>query len=136
MTENKNKIIISERTLLTDKYVFAEMLYKQGNISFLHFQVYLQCFEEFSKDYPVDHIIYVNTNPQICQERIQKRARAGEEVIPLTYLRDCHEHHERYLNDDSILNCPKLVLNGNTNIYENQSLLEEWMQKIDNIITK
>ena len=134
MTENKNKIIISERTLLTDKYVFANMLHKQGNILNLHFQVYLQCFEEFSKDYPVDHIIYVKTDPEICHSRIQKRGRIGEETIPLDYLIDCHQHHEGYLNDDDILNCPKLVLDGNSNIFEDQSVLNEWIQKIDAII--
>jgi len=134
MTENTNKIIISERTLLTDKYVFAQMLHKQGNISDIHFQVYLQCFNEFAKDYPVDNIIYVKTDPEICHLRIQKRARVGEEIIPLDYLIDCHQHHEEYLNDNNILTCAKLVLDGNNNIYKNENILNEWIQKIDEII--
>ena len=136
MSENRNKVIISERTLLTDKYVFAKMLHKQGNISDIHFQVYLQCFNEIAKDYPVDHIIYVKTDPEICHERIRKRSRIGEETIPLDYLLDCHQHHEEYLNDADILNCPKIVLDGNANIYEERELLTHWMKTIDRIVKK
>ena len=69
MTENKNKIIISESTLFTDKNVFAKMLYKQGNISHINFMVYLQFFEELSKDYPIGNIIYVKADPEIFKER-------------------------------------------------------------------
>ena len=134
MSENRNKVIISERTLLTDKYVFAKMLHKQGNISDIHFQVYLQCFNEFAKDYPIDHIVYVKTDPEICHERIRKRSRIGEETIPLDYLLDCHQHHEEYLNDVDILKCPKLVLDGNANVYKEQELLTRWIESIDRIV--
>lgn len=129
MSENKNKIIISERTLFTDKYVFAQMLYKQGNISHIDFNIYLQCFDELSKDYPVDHIIYVKANPQLCKERIQKRARVGEETIPLEYLEDCHSYHEDYLSGRQ-----KIIFDGNNDIYTNSNILEEWLSTIDEII--
>jgi deoxyadenosine/deoxycytidine kinase len=129
MTENKNKIIISERTLFTDKHVFAEMLYKQGSISYINFQVYLQCFDELCKDYPVENIIYVKATPEVCQERIQKRARTGEETIPLEYLQDCHAHHEEYL-----LHHQKIVFDGNNDIYKNATLLEQWLNRIDEIV--
>ena len=131
MTENKNKIIISERTLFTDKYVFAQMLHKQGNISEINFKVYLQCFDELSKDYPAEHIIYVKANPEVCQDRIQIRSRIGEETIPLEYLQDCHEHHEEYL-----ARYQPIVFDGNINIYKNSIVLEQWLTRIDELVSK
>ena len=131
MTENKNKIIISERTLFTDKNVFAKMLYKQGNISHINFMVYLQCFEELSKDYPIGNIIYVKADPEICKERIQQRSRTGEETISLEYLRDCHDYHEQYLSE-----IPKICFDGNNDIYKNSHVLKEWLSVVDNMIEK
>ena len=131
MIENKNKIIISERTLFTDKYVFAQMLHKQGNISDINFKVYLQCFNELSNDYPVKHIIYVRANPELCQERIQSRSRTGEETIPLEYLQDCHNHHEEYLSRHN-----PIILDGNIDIYKNSLVLEQWLGHIDELVLK
>lgn len=84
--DNKKIIIITERSLHTDCYVFAELLKKQGNIEDVCFQIYIQMFNEFSSNYLVDTIIYVDTTPEICHDRIMKRSRSGEEIISLDYL--------------------------------------------------
>ena len=131
MTENKNKIIISERTLFTDKYVFAEMLYKQGSISNINYKVYLQCFDELSRDYPPQHIIYVKADPFICQHRIQLRSRSGEETISLEYLQDCHSQHESYLSQYQ-----PITFDGNIDIYKNTSVLDDWLVHIDDLVNQ
>ena len=43
----KNIIIISERSLWTDKNVFAKMLYDENKISTIDFQIYNKWFDEF-----------------------------------------------------------------------------------------
>ena len=49
---NTNKyIIITERSLYTDKHVFAKMLYDQGKIEDVCYQIYLNLFEEFVNDF-------------------------------------------------------------------------------------
>ena len=124
-------VIITERSLYTDKYVFAKMLHDQGKIEDVCYQIYLNWFEEFSKDFPINYSVYVNTEPQKCYERIHIRAREGEEVIPLAYLQDCHNYHEDFLtNTDN-----KLVLDGNINIYENEKILENWIEQINSFIS-
>ena len=128
---NKPFIIITERSLYTDKYVFAKMLHDQGKIEDVCYQIYLNWFDEFSKDFPIEHSIYVNTEPEKCYERVHKRARDGEEFIPLTYLQDCHNYHEDFINNIYV---NKLVLNGNVDVYENENFVEEWVQQIDNFI--
>lgn len=131
----QNFIIITERSLYTDKYVFAKMLYDQGKIEDVCYQIYLNWFEEFAKDFPINHSIYVNTEPNKCYERIHKRARDGEEVIPLAYLEDCHSYHDYFLDDNKGIKTKKLVLNGNVDIYENENIMEEWLEQINQFIS-
>ena len=123
-------IIITERSLYTDKHVFAKMLYDQGKIEDVCYQIYLNLFEEFVSDFPISYFVYVNTNSEKCYERIHKRARDGEEVIPLTYLTDCHNYHEEFLDDNTRIQGLKLILNGNVDIYENKIILKEWLTQI------
>lgn len=94
--QGKDCIIICERSVWTDRFVFAKMLYDEGNIEEVNFQIYLRWFDEFIKDYPLSGIIYVTTPPDICEQRIKSRNRAGE-TIPLEYLVRCHDYHIDWL---------------------------------------
>lgn len=131
METNENAIIITERSLFTDRFVFAKMLYDSGNIEFINYQIYLTWFDTFVKDFPVNFIIYVKADPETCHQRILERSRKGEDNIQLSYLQSCHEYHEKMMDDDSV--CKKeyiLTLNGNINIYQNPENLEKWIQDI------
>jgi deoxyadenosine/deoxycytidine kinase len=134
--KNKNRdiIIITERSLYTDKYVFAKMLYDQGKIEDATYQIYLHWFNEFAQDFPIGSVVYVNTEPQKCYERINKRARAGEEIIPLSYLEDCHKYHEEFLDDKNNFATKKIILDGNVDIFENEKIVEEWIDKIASLL--
>jgi deoxyadenosine/deoxycytidine kinase len=133
--KSKNYIIITERSLYTDKYVFAKMLHDQGKIEDVCYQIYLNWFDEFAKDFPIDYSVYVNTDPQICYNRIHKRAREGEEVIPLAYLQECHNYHEEFLEGDRCIKTNKLILDGNVNIYENTEIVDLWINQINVFIS-
>ena len=137
--------IITERSLYTDKNVFAKMLYDTGKMEDVFYQIYLTWFEQFSKNYPVDKVIYVNTNPQKCYERIHKRSRDGEEVIPLNYLEKCNNYHNDFIFTETEKIemqktenfCHKttynlLVLDGNIDIYNNNETLKTWLKNIEN----
>jgi deoxyadenosine/deoxycytidine kinase len=127
-------VIITERSLYTDKHVFAKMLHDQGKIEDVCYKIYLSWFDEFAKDFPINYSVYVNTEPEKCYERIHKRAREGEEVIPLAYLKDCHNYHEEFLDENKGINTSKLVLDGNVDIYKNEKVVEEWLDKINSFI--
>jgi deoxyadenosine/deoxycytidine kinase len=130
----KNIIIITERSLYTDKYVFAKMLYDQGKIEEVTYQIYLNWFDEFAKDFPISNVIYVNAEPQKCYERIHKRARLGEEIIPLSYLNDCHRYHEEFLEEKNGFIVEKMVLDGNIDIFENEKIVEKWIDQTVSIL--
>ena len=67
------------------------------------------------------------------------RSRQGEEVIPLAYLESCNNYHNNFLSDSSdtslAIQCPKLVLDGNNDIFENKHILEDWIKQIDRLVT-
>jgi deoxyadenosine/deoxycytidine kinase len=132
----KNFIIVTERSLFTDKYVFAKMLYDQGQIEDVCYQIYLTWFEEFANDFPITNTIYVKTEPQICYDRIHLRAREGEEIIPLAYLKECHKYHEEFLDEKNGITSKKIVLDGNIDIFKNKQILDEWLNQINILFSK
>jgi deoxyadenosine/deoxycytidine kinase len=128
--KNPNKIFITERSLFTDKYVFAKMLHDSGKIELINYKIYLQFFETFIKDYSVDKILYVKTSPDKCSERILKRSRMGESNIPLDYLKECHRYHDEMMDNSDLNSTVKVVLDGNIDIYENDSKTTEWINAV------
>ena len=128
--------IITERSLFTDKMVFAKMLYDSGKIETVNYQIYLNWFNTFADEYKVDKIIYVKAKPDVCHYRIAKRHRDGEDNIPLNYLKECDTYHNNML-DKSLIDCVcynQLVLDGNIDIYENVSVLNDWILSIESYI--
>jgi len=105
-----NTIIISERSLFTDKYVFAKMLYDNNKINEISYQIYLKWFDEFIKDLPKHEFIYIKTSAEKCEERIKKRNRSGENIA-LDYLYNCNSYHDRMLSSHDCY--AELVLDGN-----------------------
>lgn len=123
------KIIITERSIFTDKNVFASMLYKDNKIEKVEYTIYNQWFDEFLKDIPHISTIYVRTDPKIAKERVDMRARKGE-TIPLDYLQLCHDYHEQWLYQNETANDDTLILNGNVDINKNPEKLTEWIRLI------
>jgi len=128
----KNTIIITERSLYSDRYVFAKMLYDDKKIEDVEYQIYEKWFDTFVKDYPIDHIVYIDTNPEICHFRITKRARIGENIISLDYLDKCHKYHSYMFIEK--MNCPIIHLDGNIDIDLSPDQTEIWIHEIINFI--
>ena len=78
-----HKTIITERSILTDKYVFADMLQSTGDMNSLEWQLYESWFQIFGKEYPVNGIIYISTSSATSKDRIINRNRSGEENIDM-----------------------------------------------------
>ena len=116
--ENPDVIILTERSLFTDKFVFAKMLYDSKKIESVEYQIYLRWFDTFAKDFPIAGTIYVKTNPEMCHSRIAKRSRDGESTISLDYLIACHEYHENMIQIQISRPESVLELNGNLEIMD------------------
>jgi len=123
-------IFFTERSLYTDKYVFAKMLFDMGNMEDVNYQIYNRWFEEFAQDFPISGVIYVKTDPSICHERIRRRSREGEESIPLAYLQSCHNYHEGMISG-KFSNVKKLEIYGNQDIYKDKNIMNRWIYEIE-----
>ena len=123
-----NTIIICERSVYTDKHVFAKMLHDNGTMNDIEIQIYKKWFDEFVKDFPFSGIIYVGAEPTKSLERVKIRNRKGED-IPLSYLELCHNYHENWLNNSNI---PVLKLNGNKEFID--AIPSSWELAIETFI--
>jgi deoxyguanosine kinase len=132
ISKNPNAIIITERCLNTDRYVFAKMLYDSGNIEDVEYQIYLNWFDHFLYMIEIQKNIYLKTDPEICLQRINKRNRDGESTIPLEYLINCHRYHEDMISN--IIKDNVLIINCNTDTENNKDIINKWLEIIKNFI--
>lgn len=107
--KHPHSIIITERSIFTDREIFAKMLYDDNKIEQINYHIYLKWFDAFIKDIPLTGIIYIKTTPEKSLERVNVRAREGEN-IPIEYLQKCHNYHENWINN---INLPVKTLDGN-----------------------
>lgn len=105
--QNPGAIIITERSVYTDRHVFAKMLYDDSKIEEVNYKVYLDWFDNFTVGLQLAGIIYLKTSPETCLTRIHKRARPGE-TISRAYSERCHAYHERWISESGRV----LTLNG------------------------
>jgi deoxyguanosine kinase len=104
---NPGKTIVTERSVFTDKNIFATMLHDSGILSDVEYSIYLRWFDELTEGITIDKVVYVRTEPSECEWRIKCRNRTGE-TIPIDYLESCHEYHEKWLRECDT----KLTLDG------------------------
>ncbi len=128
--ENPNAVIVTERCLYTDKFVFAQMLYDAGKIEDVEFSIYLNWFDEFIEDLPISKMVYIKTCPNVCYERMIKRNRNGEAGIELSYLEQCHDYHQKMVDHMKV---PVLDIDGNKDNSE-ENVCENWIQEIKQFI--
>jgi deoxyadenosine/deoxycytidine kinase len=125
-TQKGPQVIITERSLLTDKHVFAEMLYESGDIDPLEWELYESWFNIFGKKNPVKAIIYISTSSNTSKERIELRNRQGEDKIGIDYLNSLEIQHKKWIENT---NLPVLILSTEIGVS-----VEENIQKIKEFI--
>lgn len=97
------QIFITERCLDTDHEVFAKMLHADGQLDNLEFDLYERWFTLLGKSAtPLSAIVYVDTVPTTCAERITLRSRDGEGGIPLAYLSSLDSFQRTWIDSTSV----------------------------------
>lgn len=110
------EVIITERSLLTDKFVFAKMLHDNGDMEDVEHQIYMKWFDSFFEELPTHDLFYIRTDPEVAHLRLQKRAREGENV-PLEYLKHVHKYHEDWLSSSKDV----IIIDGNVDKNSDES---------------
>ena len=122
---SKSNVFITERSVLTDRYVFAEMLRDTGDLNKLEWELYCKWFDFFVKDLPIKGIVHITTDSKTCADRIKIRNRKGEESIPLEYLDDLDTYHKKWLANTNI---PVLEITSNVKELDK---LEEFINSLN-----
>jgi len=127
-------IIFTERSIYTDKNVFAQMLYDFKKMTNIEFLIYTKWFNEFSDIIENIKSVYIRTLPEVCFNRVLKRSRSGEN-IPIEYLKDCHYYHDIWLyNLENIESGNVLIIDGNvetnTSLFIENNYYNELMEKV------
>jgi len=86
--------IICERSLEADQHIFAKMLYDDGLIEDVMYEIYQTLNQG---EFVLDGVIYLDVSPEVCHQRIAKRSREGESGIALEYLQKCRDYHTKWL---------------------------------------
>ena len=119
--ENPSKIIITERSLFTDKFVFAQMLYDDHKMEEIEYQIYNKWFHSFIDLAPLHKLIYLKTDPEISFKRIIKRNRDGENAIPFDYIKNCHSYHNHMYE---VMDCQKKIIDCTNDFNQDNSYFE------------
>jgi deoxyadenosine/deoxycytidine kinase len=127
-------IILTERCLYTDRFVFAQMLFDQGKMEQINYLIYLKWFDQFISSAHITGVIYLFVDPAICSERIRKRSRTGEDNIPLEYLQVCDQYHKSYLEQSFTQSWKKLCIDASPDITDLTSTMDEWVTRVDTFI--
>ncbi|XP_060896543.1 thymidine kinase 2, mitochondrial isoform X2 [Labrus mixtus] len=123
-----------ERSIFSAKYIFVENLFRSGKMPEVDFAVLSEWFDWITTNIylPVDLIVYLQTTPQKCHERLKQRCREEEKVIPLEYLESIHQLYEDWLikRTSSPLPAPVLVIPADHDLNEMLHQYEENRDKI------
>lgn len=132
-----SRLQILERSVYSDRYCFAKNLFEMGNMSSLEWKLYQDWWGWFVQHYTKkpSGFIYLQTPPQVCYQRLLKRARSEEASVPLDYLSTLHIKHENWLIekqgiDTYIKDVPVLVLDCTEDFENNPELCEKYAQQI------
>lgn len=92
---------VSERSPLADK-IFADCLHENGTMNELEYKLYTRWFG-FLMEYfsiKVSHIVYLDTKPEVCYERMLSRARVGESSgCSLEFLKELDAAHRKAVEE-------------------------------------
>jgi len=117
--------VVLERSIFTDRHVFAKNLYAVGAMNDSEWQLYQQLWDFLALNYceKPSRIIYLRTPAEICLERITLRGRSEEKAIPLDYLKRLEDLHDEWLMDHE----QAIVLDGTRQwtVSEIQELMQQ-----------
>ncbi|XP_075796158.1 thymidine kinase 2, mitochondrial isoform X5 [Pelodiscus sinensis] len=125
-----------ERSIHSAKHIFVENLYRSGRMPEVDYIVLTEWFEWITKntDVSVDLIVYLQTSPETCYERLKNRCRKEEKIIAMEYLEAIHQLYEEWLIKQTLCKVPSpvLVIQADNDM---QKMIEKYEENRDQILT-
>jgi len=119
---------IIERSVLSDKNIFALNCYETDLMTHMEWLTYNTWFDwmhtKYSHVFNKSKFLYIQCEPEISFERIQKRNRMEEKDISLDYIKLIHSKHEDWLVKNTNTNV--IIVDGKQNLLDDQ-IFKEFM---------
>lgn len=90
ISKSYSKIVVMERSIGSNEKIF------KNDISDTFYSNALEIARNVGR---VDLYLFLDTDVNVCYERVKKRARPGEESITLEYLQMLHDKQNKWIND-------------------------------------
>jgi len=139
--ESMHGLQIIERSVYSDRYCFAKNCFEMGTMSPLEWSLYQEWFDWLIENYvqKPSGFIYLRTSPEKSFERLKKRARSEEKIVPLEYLTLLHDKHEQWLIDKknvakSLVDVPVLVIEADNEFENYPTQMEAYVAQIAEFI--
>lgn len=125
--------VILERSIYSDRHVFARNLYETGAMTDAEWELYTQLWDFLALNYAEepDRIIYLRTPAAECRERIRSRGRSEEQDIPLDYLMRLEELHDAWLLDH-----PRAIVLDGTRRWSTEDLDEALTRSMQTVTSQ
>ncbi|XP_066570325.1 deoxycytidine kinase isoform X2 [Amia ocellicauda] len=133
-------VLIFERSVYSDRYVFAMNMFELGCIDDTEWTIYQDwhsfLVKQFGPRIQLDGIIYLRAQPE-CLERLGRRARDEEKGVQLGYLKRLHTQHENWLlhrttqlHFEHLKKTPVLVLDVSEEFEENKVVQDRLLDQV------
>ncbi|CAG0917780.1 unnamed protein product [Notodromas monacha] len=126
-----------ERSFLSNRYCFTEQWKTSGDITDVESSLLTSWQDEISSSVVrpsnIDLIVYLRLPPAVAYERLKKRGRTEEDVVPLQLLERIHELHENWLvkqEAGKVIPCPVVMIDASVSLDELDSIYKQFHEDI------
>ncbi|XP_077571235.1 deoxyguanosine kinase, mitochondrial-like [Stigmatopora nigra] len=134
-------IQVYERSVYSDRYIFALNMFELGCIDSTEWAVYQDwhslLVEQFGHQVALEGIIYLKAPPEKCMERLERRGRPEEATVELDYLQKLHKQHQNWLVDKTteihfewLTKIPVLELDASVEFLSDQTARENFVKQV------
>jgi len=130
---------LSERSIHSDRYIFARNCFETGLMSETEWAIY-QDWSTYLLDslgeLQLDGFIYLRADPETCAKRMSKRGRPEEQGVTVDYLKQLHEKHERWLHhkefhgEDIMDGIPVLEIDCNMEFHDDEAMKKKMLDQV------